>query len=198
MCFLFFQMQLISTSNENNRKKDRGRNRLISVKKFVSSVNTLLQRTRDLASNVRKACEDMNLEELVSLPEEISTSALNIARQKRAFIETEYSAAVGGNQNILDEMEYLEKKCNDVELAAGDLRKTLTRFLLLSPPKSLQKKHACKVFRTGDECSYDENCSPLIGRTIEPRTPLSTRGRDLLSKQERRSVRKLWSKESPI
>jgi len=192
------QMQLISTSNEDNRRKDTGRSRLISVKKFVGSVNTLLQRTRDLASNVRSACEDMDLEKLVSLPEEISASATNIVRQKRAFIETEYSAAVGSNQNILDEMEYLEKKCEDVELAAGDLRKILTRFLFLSPPKSLQKKHVCQVFRTGDESLRDESCSPLVGRSFEPRTPLSTRGRDLLKEQERRSIRKLWSKESPI
>ncbi|KAM7447173.1 the TRAFAC class myosin-kinesin ATPase superfamily [Porites harrisoni] len=174
------QMQLISTSSENSRKKESGRSRLNSVKNFVSSVNTLLQKTRDLASNVRQACEDMDLEKLVSLPEEISTSATNIVRQKSAFIEAEYSAAVGSNQNILDEMEYLEKKCNDVELAAGDLRRTLTRFLFLSPPKSLQKKHTCRVLGTGDELSKNVT-----------RTPLSAR-------QEKRSVRKLWSKESPI
>ena len=191
-------MQLISTSNEHNRKKGTGRNRLISVKKFVNSVNTLLQRIRDLASNVHQACADMDFDRLVSLPEEISALATNIVRQKSAFIETEYSAAVGSNQNILDEMEYLEKKCNDVELAANDLRKTLTRFLFLSPPKSLQKKHACKVFRTGDEFSDDVHCSPLTGRSIEPRTPLSARNRGLFSEQERRSVHKLWTRESPI
>lgn len=173
-------MQLISTSSENSRKKESGRSRLNSVKNFVSSVNTLLQKTRDLASNVRQACEDMDLEKLVSLPEEISTSATNIVRQKSAFIEAGYSAAVGSNQNILDEMEYLEKKRNDVELAAGDLRRTLTRFLFLSPPKSLQKKHTCRVLGTGDELSKNVT-----------RTPLSAR-------QEKRSVRKLWSKESPI
>ena len=188
----------MSTANEGNRKKDTGRSRLISVKKFVCSVNTLLQRTRDLASSVRVACEDMDLDKLVSLPEEISASAANIVRQKRAFIETEYSSAVANNQDILGELEYLEKKCNDVELAAGDLRKTLTRFLFLSPPKSLQKKHACKVFRTGVEYSHDEDWSPLIGRSIEPRTPLSSRGRNLHNEKETKGVRKLWSKESPI
>ncbi|KAL9988342.1 hypothetical protein ACROYT_G002777 [Oculina patagonica] len=192
------QMQLISTSNENNRKKDTGRNRLISVKKFVSSVNTLLQRTRDLASNVRKACEDMDLEKLVSLPEEISTCAGNIVRQKRAFIDSEYSPAVGSNQDIMDEMEYLEKKCNDVELAAGDLKKTLTRFLFLSPPKSLQKRRNFRVLRTEEDYSDEENYSPFVGRSNHARTPLASRSRDQLSEKESRSIRKLWSKESPI
>lgn len=191
-------MQLISTSNENNRKKDTGRNRLISVKKFVSTVNTLLQRTRDLASNVRKACENMDLEKLVSLPEEISTSVANIVRQKRAFIDTEYSPAVRSNQDILDEMEYLEKKCDDVELAAGELKKTLTRFLFLSPPKSLQKRRNFKVFGTEEDYSDEENCSPFIGRSNHARTPLASRSRDLLSEKESSSIRKLWSKESPI
>ena len=192
-------MQLVTTSNETNRKKDTGRNRLTSVKKFVSSVNTLLQRTRDLASNVRTACEDLDLEKLVSLPEEISASAASIVRQKRAFIETEYSPAVGNNQDILDELEYLEKKCDDVELAAGDLKKTLTRFLFLSPaPKSLQKRRKYKVFRTEDDCSDEENYSPFIGRSNHARTPLASRSRDLLSEKESRSIRKLWSKESPI
>ena len=194
-------MQIISTSDESSRKKNTGRNRLISVKKFVSTVNKLLQRIRDLASNVRKACEDMDLEKLVSLPEEISTSAGNIVRQKRAFIDTEYSPVVASNQNILDEMEYLEKKCNDVELAAGDLKKTLTRFLFLSPPKSLQKRRNFRVFRTEDvysdeELSYFE--SPFIGRSNRARTPLASKSRDQLSEQESRSIRKLWSKESPI
>lgn len=191
-------MQLISTSNENNRKKDTGRNRLISVKKFVSTVNTLLQRTRDLASNVRKACENMDLEKLVSLPEEISTSVANIVRQKRAFIDTEYSPAVRSNQDILDEMEYLEKKCDDVELAAGELKKTLTRFLFLSPPKSLQKRRNFKVFGTEEDYSDEENYSPFIGRSNHARTPLASRSRDLLSEKESSSIRKLWSKESPI
>ena len=191
-------MQLITTSSEDNRKKDTGRSRLISVKNFVTSVQTLLQRTRELASNIRIACEDMDFEKLVSLPEEILASASNIVRQKSAFIETEYAACVGSNQNILDEMEYLQKKCSDVESAAGDLKKTLTRFLFLSPPKSLQKKHACKVFRTcGEHCSCGE-CLSLTGRSTEPRTPLSTRSRDLASQQETRSIRKLWSKESPL
>lgn len=194
-------MQLVSTSDENSRKKNTGRNRLISVKKFVSTVNTLLQRIRDLASNVRKACEDMDLEKLVSLPEEISSCAGNIVRQKREFIDTEYSPVVASNQNILDEMEYLEKKCNDVELAAGDLKKTLTRFLFLSPPKSLQKKRNFRVFRTEDdysdeELSYSE--SPFIGRSNRARIPLASKSRDQLSEQESRSIRKLWSKESPI
>lgn len=116
--FFVLQMQLATTSNNSSCRKNTGHNRLISVKKFVSSVNTLLQRTRDLASSVRMACEDMDLEKLVSLPEEICSSAGNIVRQKRAFIETEYSASVGSNQDILDEIEYLEKKCNDVEVAA--------------------------------------------------------------------------------
>jgi len=191
-------MQLVSTSNENNRK-DTGRNRLISVRKFVSSVNTLLQRTRDLASNVRKACEDMDLDKLVSLPEEISTSAGNIVRQERAFIDTEYSAAVGNNQNILDEMEYLEKKSSDVELAAGDLRKVLTRFLFLSPPKSLQKRRNCRVFRTDNwDDSDDDTHSPLTGRSNHSKTPLASRSRDLYSGKELKRCRKLWSKESPI
>lgn len=190
------QMQLVSTSNENNRK-DTGRNRLISVRKFVSSVNTLLQRTRDLASNVRKACEDMDLEKLVSLPEEISTSAGNIVRQERAFIDSEYSAAVGNNQNILDEMEYLEKKSSDVELAAGDLRKVLTRFLFLSPPKSLQKRNF-RLVRTDKDDSDEDANSPLTGRSYHARTPLASRSRDLFSAKESRSSRKLWSKESPI
>jgi len=189
-------MQLVSTSNENNRK-DTGRNRLISVRKFVSSVNTLLQRTRDLASNVRKACEDMDLEKLVSLPEEISTSAGNIVRQERAFIDSEYSAAVGNNQNILDEMEYLEKKSSDVELAAGDLRKVLTRFLFLSPPKSLQKRNF-RLVRTDKDDSDEDANSPLTGRSYHARTPLASRSRDLFSAKESRSSRKLWSKESPI
>lgn len=190
-------MQLVSTSNENNRK-DTGRNRLISVRKFVSSVNTLLQRTRDLASNVRKACEDMDLEKLVSLPEEISTSARNIVRQERAFIDTEYTAAVGNSQNIVDEMEYLEKKSSDVEQAAGDLKKVLTRFLFLSPPKSLQKRRNLRVFRTDKDDSDEDICSPLTGRSNHARTPLASRGRDVFSGKESRSSRKLWSKESPI
>lgn len=189
-------MQLVSTSNENNRK-DTGRNRLISVRKFVSSVNMLLQRTRDLASNVRKACEDMDLEKLVSLPEEISTSAANIVRQERAFIDTEYSAAVGNNQNILDEMEYLEKKSSDVELAAGDLRKVLTRFLFLSPPKSLQKRNF-RLVRTDKDVSDEDTNSPLTCRSNHARTPLASHSRDLFSGKESRSTRKLWSKESPI
>lgn len=190
-------MQLVSTSNENNRK-DTGRTRLISVRKFVSSVKTLLQRTRDLASNVRKACEDMDLDKLVSLPEEISTSAGNIVRQERAFIDTEYSAAVGNSQNILDEMEYLEKKSGDVELAAGDLKKVLTRFLFLSPPKSLQKRRNFRVFRTDKDDSDEDMCSPLTGRSNHARTPLASRSRDVFSGKESRSSRKLWSKESPI
>ena len=190
-------MQLVSTSNENNRK-DTGRNRLISVRKFVSSVNSLLQRTRDLASNVRKACEDMDLDKLVSLPEEISTSAGNIVRQERAFIDTEYSAAVGNSQNILDEMEYLKKKSGDVELAAGDLKKVLTRFLFLSPPKSLQKRRNFRVFRTDKDDSDEDMCSPLTGRSNHARTPLASRSRDVFSGKESRSSRKLWSKESPI
>lgn len=191
-------MQLITTSSEDNRKKDTGRSRLISVKNFVSSVQTLLQRTRELASNIRIACEDMDFEKLVSLPEEILASASNIVRQKRAFIETEYAACVGSNQNILDEMEYLQKKCCDVESAAGDLKKTLTKFLFLSPPKSLQKKHACKVFRNCRENCNCSECLSLTGRSTEPRTPLSTRSRNLASQQETRSIRKLWSKESPL
>ena len=191
-------MQLVSTSNENNRKKT-AKNRLSSVRKFVSSVNTLLQRTRDLASNVRKACEDMDLEKLVSLPEEISTSAGNIVRQERAFIDTEYSADVGNNQDILDEMEYLEKKSNDVELAAGDLRKVLTRFLFLSPPKSLQKRRNFRVCRTDNWDDSDEDThSPLTGRSNHAKTPLASRSRDLYNGKESKRSRKLWSKESPI
>ncbi|XP_068734565.1 kinesin-like protein KIF14 isoform X1 [Montipora capricornis] len=188
------QMQLISTSNENNRIKDKRRSRLMSVKKFVSSVNTFLGKVRDLASNMRTACEDMDIESLVSLPEEISSAALTIVRQKRAFIETQYSPSLGNNRNIVDEMEYLEKKCSDVELAAGDMRRTLQKFLFLSPPKSLQKKHTCKVLRTGDEYWHGEDSCPLIGRSREHRTPLSRLGKE----REARSARRLWSKESPV
>lgn len=193
------QMQLATTSNNSSCRKNTGHNRLISVKKFVSSVNTLLQRTRDLASSVRMACEDMDLEKLVSLPEEICSSAGNIVRQKRAFIETEYSASVGSNQDILDEIEYLEKKCNDVEVAAGDLRKTVTKFLFLSPaPKSLQKKRNYKVFGTEDDHWDETNYSPFIGGSNHTRTPLVSRSKKLISGKESRSPRKLWSKESPV
>lgn len=166
----------------------------MSVKKFVISVNTFLRKVKDLASNMRTACEDMDIESLVSLPEEISSAALTIVRQKRAFIETQYSPSVGNNRNIVDEMEYLEKKCSDVELAAGDMRKTLQKFLFLSPPKSLQKKHTCKVLRTGDEYWHGEDSCPLIGRSTEHRTPLSRLGKE----REARSARRLWSKESPV
>lgn len=197
--FFVLQMQLATTSNNSSCRKNTGHNRLISVKKFVSSVNTLLQRTRDLASSVRKACEDMDLEKLVSLPEEICSSAGNIVRQKRAFIETEYSASVGSNRDILDEIEYLEKKCNDVEVAGGDLRKTVTKFLFLSPaPKSLQKKRNYKVFGTEDDHSDVTNYSPFIGGSNHTRTPLVSRSKKLISGKESRSPRKLWSKESPV
>lgn len=197
--FFVLQMQLATTSNNSSCRKNTGHDRLISVKKFVSSVNTLLQRTRDLASSVRMACEDMDLEKLVSLPEEICSSAGNIVRQKRAFIETEYSASVGSNQDILDEIEYLEKKCNDVEVAAGDLRKTVTKFLFLSPaPKSLQKKRNYKVFGTEDDHSDETNYSPFIGGSNHTRTPLVSRSKKLISGKESRSPRKLWSKESPV
>ncbi|RMX47546.1 hypothetical protein pdam_00019081 [Pocillopora damicornis] len=194
------QMQLATISNDPSCKKDTGLNRLVSVKKFVSSVNTLLQRTRDLASNVRRACDDMDLEKLVSIPEEICSSVGNIVRQKRAFIETEYSVSVGSNQDILDEMEYLEKKCEDVELAAGNLRKTVTKFLFLSPaPKSLQKKRIYKVFGTEDDRSEDTFYSPFIGGSNHTRTPLVSRSKnDSISGKESRSTRKLWSKESPL
>lgn len=194
------QMQLATISNDPSCKKDTGLNRLVSVKTFVSSVNTLLQRTRDLASNVRRACDDMDLEKLVSIPEEICSSVGNIVRQKRAFIETEYSVSVGSNQDILDEMEYLEKKCEDVELAAGNLRKTVTKFLFLSPaPKSLQKKRIYKVFGTEDDHSEDTFYSPFIGGSNHTRTPLVSRSKnDSISGKESRSTRKLWSKESPL
>ena len=184
---VFFQMQLFSVSNQNSRIKSK-RSRLRLVKNFVCGVNTLLQKARDLATNMRRACEHMDFENLVSLPDEISTASSSVVRQMRAFIQIQYSSYVDNNLNIVDELEYLEKKCNDIELAAGGLRKTLQRFVFLSPPKSLRKKHTCKVLNAG------EYSSPLSERPENVTSPVCMRGR----KHETGSARRLWSKESPV
>ena len=180
-------MQLFSVSNQNSRTRSK-RSRLRLVKNFVCGVNTLLQKARDLATNMRRACEHMDFENLVSLPDEISTASSSVVRQMRAFIQIQYSSYVDNNLNIVDELEYLEKKCNDIELAAGGLRKTLQRFLFLSPPKSLRKKHTCKVLNAG------EYSSPLSERPENVTSPVCMRGR----KHETGSARRLWSKESPV
>lgn len=181
------QMQLFSVSNQNSRIKSK-RSRLRLVKNFVCGVNTLLQKARDLATNMRRACEHMDFENLVSLPDEISTASSSVVRQMRAFIQIQCSSYVDNNLNIVDELEYLEKKCSDIELAAGGLRKTLQRFLFLSPPKSLRKKHTCKVLNAG------EYSSPLSERPENVTSPVCMRGR----KHETGSARRLWSKESPV
>lgn len=186
-------MQLFSVSNQNSRIKSK-RSHLLFVKNFVCGVNTLLQKARDLASNKRRACEHMDFEILVSLPDEISTASSSVVRQMRAFIQTQYSSYVDNNRNLIDELEYLEKKCNDVELAAGGLRKTVQRFLFLSPSKSLRKKQTCKVLNAGDQFSHGEHNSPLSERPGNVVSPVCARGR----KHETRSARRLWSKESPV
>lgn len=187
------QMQLFSVSKQNSRIKSK-RSRLLFVKNFVCGVNTLLQKARDLATNMRRACEHMDFENLVSLPDEISTASSSVVRQMRAFIQIQYSSYVDNNLNIVDELEYLEKKCNDIELAAGGLRKTVQRFLFLSPPKSLRKKHTCKVLNAGETFSHGEYSSPLSERPENVTSPVCMRGR----KHETRSARRLWSKESPV
>ncbi|XP_074614854.1 kinesin-like protein KIF14 [Acropora palmata] len=187
------QMQLFSVSKQNPRIKSK-RSRLLFVKNFVCGVNTLLQKARDLATNMRRACEHMDFENLVSLPDEISTASSSVVRQMRAFIQIQYSSYVDNNLNIVDELEYLEKKCNDIELAAGGLRKTVQRFLFLSPPKSLRKKHTCKVLNAGEKFSHGEYSSPLSERPENVTSPVCMRGR----KHETRSARRLWSKESPV
>lgn len=186
-------MQLFSVSNQNSRIKSK-RSRLLFVKNFVCAVNTLLQKARDLASNMRRACEHVDFENLVSLPDEISTASSNVVRQMRAFIQIQHSSYADNNLNIVDELEYLEKKCNDIELAAGGLRKTVQRFLFLSPPKSLRKQHTCKVLNAGEKVLHGEYNSPLSERLENVTSPVCTRGR----KHETRSARRLWSKESPV
>ena len=176
-----------------------GRNRLLSVKKYVGGVKTILEKTRQLVSNARNSYDDVDLEKLVSLPEEICLAVRSVLRQKRAFFEVEYSTIKGCTlDGLKDELEYLEEKSEDVESASEDLRRTLKRFLFLSTPKSLQKNQNLRVWRINENLSDDKNDSAVREIRSVVKTPLSSQSRHLTNEKGRQKTRKLWSKESPV
>ena len=92
-------------------------------------MDTLLNTAQALASGSREAMNDtMDVEDLLKFPEEISICAESAARQYRNFIESEYETVA---QNVtMGELEYFEKKAQDVRATSEELKRMLKASVL--------------------------------------------------------------------
>ena len=122
-----FQTALVSCS-KHLKRENINKGRLTFIRKFIVNMDTLLNTAQALASGSREACDTMDVEDLLKFPEEISICAESAARQYRNFIESEYETVA---QNVaMGELEYFEKKAQDVRATSEELKRMLKASVL--------------------------------------------------------------------